>query len=153
MMADPLLTQPAIDRLQSAAYELVVEGPATGNARSPSPAPPAHPPPTPTPRVDHQRFRDHAPHHGPRPPRWSLARGNVVVPSRWQATTTVPAGSSVSRGPDRDSLLAPSEEVELSPGMSEHSARRRSGFSLVNHSAQAFLERDYLDWSILWQEC
>jgi hypothetical protein len=32
MMADPLLAQSAMDRLQSAAYELVVGAKATGNA-------------------------------------------------------------------------------------------------------------------------
>ena len=29
-------------------------------------------------------------------PRWSLGRGNAVVPSRWQATIQAPAGSSRS---------------------------------------------------------
>jgi AcrR family transcriptional regulator len=40
MMADPLLAQSAIDRLQSAAFELIVEGPPTGNGKS-QPVPPA----------------------------------------------------------------------------------------------------------------
>jgi len=33
-MANPLLAQSAIDRLQSAAYELIVEGDHTGGARN-----------------------------------------------------------------------------------------------------------------------
>jgi hypothetical protein len=52
MMADPLLAQSAMDRLQSAAFELVVEGESYGDARSPS---------SPsrlirTSRIDRQRF-------------------------------------------------------------------------------------------------
>nr|WP_245847413.1 MULTISPECIES: hypothetical protein [Mycobacterium] len=35
-MADPLLAQSAMDRLQSAAYELVVEASPTDNAKSQS---------------------------------------------------------------------------------------------------------------------
>ncbi len=64
MMADPLLAQSAIDRLQSAAFELVVEGPrATGNARNP---PPARPPPERTADERAARISLH-PARGPRP--------------------------------------------------------------------------------------
>jgi hypothetical protein len=58
MMADPLLAQSAIDRLQSAAFELVIEGEAYRQGQNPHPH---HPELTPSPSTRH----DH--HHGPRP--------------------------------------------------------------------------------------
>src|SRR3984893_14267518 len=61
MMADPLLAQSAMDRLQSAAFELVVEGESYGDARSPS---------SPsrlirTSRIDRQRFVGNDQHTAP----------------------------------------------------------------------------------------
>jgi DNA replication protein DnaC len=46
MMADPLLAQSAMDRLQSAAYELVVEGQSYRQRQKPGTPKPA--PPTPS---------------------------------------------------------------------------------------------------------
>ncbi len=47
LMADPLLAQSAIDRLQSAAYELVLEGESYRRRQKPGPSPIDPPPPSP----------------------------------------------------------------------------------------------------------
>ena len=46
LMADGLLAQSAIDRLQSAAYELVLDGDSYRRRQKPTPGAPANPPPT-----------------------------------------------------------------------------------------------------------
>jgi len=45
LMADPLLAQSAIDRLQSSAYELVLDGDSYRRRQKPTPGAPAEPPP------------------------------------------------------------------------------------------------------------
>jgi hypothetical protein len=71
MTADALLAQSAVDRLTSGAHTLIVEGPSyrqRGTARRVTIDPASEP----TMLTDTSR--------------WSHARGNEVVPSRWQAT-------------------------------------------------------------------
>jgi DNA replication protein DnaC len=53
LMADPLLAQSAIDRLQSAAYELVLEGESYRRRQKPGPSP--IDPPAPSPRSSRRR--------------------------------------------------------------------------------------------------
>jgi hypothetical protein len=81
MMADPLLAQSAIDRVQSAAFELVLEGEIYRQRQKPTISLPSLRGITTTPTMDDFHSLDHYRHtardHGPR---WSLARGKTVVP-------------------------------------------------------------------------
>lgn len=70
--------------------------------------------------------------------------GGAGSPQR-SATATVPAGISFSAGRTGIVSKRPRKRSNSIQDMSEHSARRRPGFSLVKHSAQACLVRDYLD--------
>jgi IstB-like ATP binding protein len=93
VMADPMLAQSAVDRLQNAAYELVVEGESYRKRQS---------------RMDRRGGEDrkrrrrltgrwcrrHHPHTGHAHRGWSLVAGKRVVPSWWQATTGAASGGS-----------------------------------------------------------
>jgi IstB-like ATP binding protein len=74
MMADPLLAQSAMDRLQSAAYELVVEGESYRQRQKPTLAKPAN---SDQPNWRHPR-RSPSP-HGPR----SELTGPMLMAKRW----------------------------------------------------------------------
>ena len=75
MMSDPLLAQSGVDRLTATSYELLIEGESYRRRQRPQ----THIPNGVS--VDPERRTDD--HHDPR---WSLGRGNRVVPSGWQAT-------------------------------------------------------------------
>ena len=72
MTTDALLAQSAVDRLTSGAHTLIIEGPSYRQRHQPAARPAL------TTDGD-ARCSQHT-------PRWSHARGNTVVPSRWQAT-------------------------------------------------------------------
>ena len=72
MMSDALLAQSAVDRLTAGARTLIIEGPPTGDETAPTSTPVL------TPRARPTMLNNTS--------KWSHARGNEVVPSRWQAT-------------------------------------------------------------------
>jgi hypothetical protein len=98
MMADPLLAQSAFDRLQSAAFEHVVEATATDNGRSP----PSPAPPTPNRNVDRQHYSDHPAHHG------HDERGG---PYLWQTGGSLLAGRHDHDPSETYVAVTPKEEV------------------------------------------
>ena len=82
MMADPLLAQSAVDRLVSTAHELVIEGESYRRRQKPSINHTRRPGPLTTRKETTMITHDL---------RWSLPRGNPLVPSRWQATVRLSA--------------------------------------------------------------
>jgi hypothetical protein len=79
-MSDSLLAQPAIDRRQSAAHELVLEGESYRCRQRPDLTTTSDPtldsPANPTSIITPPSLRT---------PKWSHATSETVVPSRWQA--------------------------------------------------------------------
>ena len=80
LMADPLLAQSAIDRLQSAAHELVLDG------EYPTDAARSRASPTITPLTRPPHADDHPVADIDTPTKWSHAAGARVVPSSWRTT-------------------------------------------------------------------
>jgi DNA replication protein DnaC len=76
VMTDAMLAESAVDRLTSTAHELIVEGPSTANTRSP--------------RLTLLRQTQII---ATEPIKWSLARGQTMVPSPWQVTCRGSSGS------------------------------------------------------------
>lgn len=107
LMADPMLAQSAVDRLASAAYELVIEGESTppGEAdghpdrrgatseppRAAGPGAPALTAPAAATSITPRPWR--------RGPTWPLAAGNRMVPSGWQSTPSPTASTGAARSP------------------------------------------------------
>ncbi|BBZ12054.1 hypothetical protein BST20_27280 [Mycobacterium branderi] len=83
MMADPLLAQSAMDRLQSAAYGLVVEGESYQQRQKPCPASQ----PIQLPRIDRRSPSATSP-HGPATERGRLRSG------RWESIRATPRGGA-----------------------------------------------------------
>jgi hypothetical protein len=72
LMHDQLLAQSAIDRLTSSCHELIIEGDSYRRRQRP-----------PAPQLDQTRHTHQA---DPQTARWSLGRGNTLVPCPWQMT-------------------------------------------------------------------
>ena len=77
LMSDPLLAQSAVDRLASTCHELIVEGESYRRRQRPA-------------ITRSLTNPDQPPQDDPAAARWSLGRGNTLVPCSWQMTPGVP---------------------------------------------------------------